>query len=244
MVVLREHLRSAERRPRTACRERSSAGEKSPVLEWAESFLFAGGSALLLLLARLSPHFWHLSLFALTPFLYRIITSSPQESPRLGFLLGLSFFGASLGHSLVEAPLVRLPTLVVGTFLFSLFGWAVGWLRERWGFSASVTALLWVGLETGLLRFGFAGGILVEPGFSDPLLHGLIGLLGFLAVSALIVVLDSFLILAVLKTLEMVERWREAVEKEASRWYAASGSKRTPEKTHLVPEGRAPPCAS
>jgi hypothetical protein len=71
-----------------------------------------------------------------------------------------------------------------------------------------------------------------------------VSLFGFLTVSALIVIVNSLLILAVLKTLEMVERWREAVEKEASRWYAASGSKRTPEKTHLVPEGRAPPCPS
>jgi apolipoprotein N-acyltransferase len=213
------------------------------VLEWAESFLFAGGSALLLLLARLSPHFWYLSLFALTPFLYRIITSSPQKSPRLGFLFGLSFFGAYLGHSLVTAPFVHSPTLAAGTLLFSLFGWAIGWSRERWGFSASVAALLWTGLEIGLLRFGFAGGILAESGFSDPFLQGLVSLFGFLTVSALIVIVNSLLILAVLKTLEMVERWREAVEKEESKWYAASGLKSMPGKTHLVPEGRAPPCA-
>ncbi len=241
MAVLQERLQHAERRPIPACNKRSSAHKDSSVLRWAESFLFAGCSALLLLIAKTFPHYWYFSFFALTPFLYRIITSPPQESPRMGFLLGLSFFGAYLGHSLVEAPLVHLPTLVVGTFLFSLFGWAVGWFRERWGFSASIAALLWVGLEMGLLKFGFAGGILVEPGFSDPFLHGLIGLLGFLAVSALIVVLDSFLILAVLKTLEMVERWREAVERGNSRRYAASGSKSMREKTHLVPEGRAPP---
>ena len=164
-----------------------------------------------------------------------------EESLRLGFLLGFSFFGACLGHSLVEAPLVHLPTLVVGTFLFSLFGWAVGWFRERWGFSASVAALLWVGLEMGLLRCGFAGGILVEPGFSDPFLHGLVGLLGFLAVSALIVVLDSFLILAVLKTLEMVGGRREAVEKDKGTGYIVRVRIPVTERVYLVPEGRAPP---
>jgi hypothetical protein len=241
VAVLREQVRPAGRRPTTACRQRSSSGENSLVLRWAKSFLFAGGSALLLFLARLFPHFWYFSLFALTPFLYRIITGSPQESPRLGFLLGLSFFGAYLGHSLVVAPFAHLPMLIAGTFLFSLFGWAVGWFRRRWGFSASAAALLWVGLETGLLRFGFAGGILAKSGLSDPLLQGLASLLGFLTVSALIVVLNSLLILAVLRTLEMVGRWREAVEKEERTWCTASGRSSPAETAYLVPEGRAPP---
>jgi hypothetical protein len=241
VVVLREHPRPAERRPTTASSKRSSAGENSLVLRWAESFLFAGGSAFLLLVAKTFPHYWYFSLFALTPFLYRIITSPPQESPRLGFLLGLSFFGASLGQSLVEAPFAHFPTLVAGTFLFSLFGWAVGWFRERWGFSASVAALLWIGLEMGLLRFGFAGGILAEPGFSNPLLRGLIGLLGCLAVSALIVVLNSLFILAVLKTLEMIQRRREGAEKHGAAGYAVRFPIPVAERVYFVPEGRAPP---
>ena len=246
MVVVRERLQPAERKPGTTCGERCSVrvGSEPLLLRWAESFLFAGCSSLLLLVARIFPHYWYFSLFALTPFLFGMITSSPGESPRLGFLLGLSFFGASLGHSLVAAPFDCLPTLIAGTALFSLFGWIAGWVRKCWGFSPSIVALLWVGLEIGLLRFGFAGGILAEPGFSDPLLHGLVGLLGFLAVSALIVVLNSVLILAVLKTLEMVGRWREAVEKEESTWYTASGWSSRAETAYLVPEGRAPPCGS
>ena len=61
-----------------------SASESSPLAAWAESFMFAGTSALLLLVANLFPHYWYVSFFALTPFLYRIIKASPGESLRLG----------------------------------------------------------------------------------------------------------------------------------------------------------------
>ncbi len=61
---------------------------------WAESFIFAGSSAILLLIANLFSSCWYFSFFALAPFLYRIIKAAPIESLRLGSLLGLSFFGA------------------------------------------------------------------------------------------------------------------------------------------------------
>ncbi len=246
MAVVRERLQPAERKPGIRCGERCSvsiSGEPL-LLRWAESFLFAGCSALLLLVARIFPHYWYFSLFALIPFLYKIIISTPGESLRLGFLLGLSLFGASLGHSLVAAPFTCLPTLIAGTALFSLFGWAAGWARKHWGFSPFVVSVLWVGLEMGLLRFGFVGGMLVESGTASQLLHSLVGLLGFIAASALIVLLNSFLILAVIKTLEMVSRRGKAVEENQSRRGAISAWSPFTEKVYLVPEDRAPPFCS
>jgi apolipoprotein N-acyltransferase len=243
VVVVRGCLRPVERKLITTYRRLYPVRLSSEpfLLRWAESFLFAGSSSLLLLIARMFPHYWFFSLFALTPFLYKIIISTPKESLRLGFLFGLSFFGASLGHSFIAAPTVCLPTLTAGTILFSLFGWAAGWARSRWGFSPFIVAVLWVGLEMGLLRFGFVDGILVESGMASPLLHGLVGLLGFLAVSALIVLLNSFLILAVLKTLERVSRRGKVSKENQSRRGAISAWSPFTEKAYLVPEDRAPP---
>ncbi|MGB2981514.1 MAG: hypothetical protein WBC77_09725, partial [Candidatus Zixiibacteriota bacterium] len=80
--------------------------DESVLATWARSFIFAGGSALLLLVANLFPDYWYFSFFALTPFLYRIIKATPGESFRLGLLFGLSFFGASATGWLGISPFV------------------------------------------------------------------------------------------------------------------------------------------
>ena len=222
----------------------NSACIKPPLASWAESFIFAGSSALLLLLATLFPQYWYFSFFALTPFLYRIIKATPGESLRLGFLFGLSFFGVSVVNSLTTSPLPSVFKLISGTALFALFGWTVGWARERWGFYPSIVAVLWVGLEMGLVKLGFVGGLFGEAGFSHPFLHGLVGLFGFLAASAIIVLLNSLLILVIVKTLE-IKRPRGKIVSEDTRileFFFTSGL--SAQKVYFVPEGRAPPIFS
>lgn len=214
---------------------------KPSLAGWAESFMFAGSSALLLLIANLFPNYWYSSFFALTPFLYRLVKSAPEESLHLGFLLGLSFFGALWWPSIIATPLVFVPKLLGGTALFSLFGWAAGWARRRWGFSPFVVAVLWVGLETGLLKLGLDGGVFGQSGFNNTFLHGLASLLGFLAISALMIALNSFLILAVLRTLEMVGVGGKAVGGHKSTWGNIFACGPFTEKVYLVPESRAPP---
>lgn len=211
---------------------------------WAESFIFAGGSALLLLIANLLPHYWHFSLFALTPFLFRIIKSTPAESLRLAFLLGLSFFGAWTVNSLVNSPLVSSLKLLSGTALFALFGWSVGWARQRWGFNPSLVAVLWVGLEIGVVKLGFSGGVLGEAEFSHPFLCSLIGLFGFLAVSAVIVLLNALLVLAFTKTLERASSSKiAAAGDDETKVFFSITRNLFSGKFYLVPEGRAPPLA-
>jgi apolipoprotein N-acyltransferase len=217
------------------------ASDDSLVAAWAESFLYAGSSALLLLLAHFFSQCWYLSFFALTPFLYRIIQASPTESLRLGFLLGLSFFGASGANSLIGSGLSAIVNLACVTGLFALFGWSTGLARKSWGFDPSIVALLWVGLEIGLLRFGFASGVLGEAGFSHPLLHGMVGLFGFVAVSAIIVLLNSVILLAVLRGLEARIVRVEAAEKSERVCSPLIVRNLFAEKVYVVPEGRAPP---
>ena len=219
----------------------NTASGKSLLTTWAESFIFAGSSALLLLIANLFPHWWYFSFFALTPVLYRIIKAAPGESLRLGFLLGLSFFGASLVNSLMISPLSSVLKLLSGTALFALFGWSVGWARERWGFYPSIVAVLWVGLEMGLVKLGFAGGLLGEAGFSQPFLHSLVGLFGFLTISAIIVLLNSLLVLAIVKTLEMTRPRGKTVAEDERILELFFIPGLSAQKVYLVPESRAPP---
>jgi apolipoprotein N-acyltransferase len=96
-------------------------------------------------------------------------------------------------------------------------------------------------LETGLRRLGFGGGVFGESGFSHPFLHGFAGLLGFLAVSALIVALNSFLVLAVLGTLEMIRVGKKAVGGDQTTWGVIPACSLVTDKVYLVSESRAPP---
>jgi hypothetical protein len=227
---------------------------KPPLATWAESFIFAGSSALLLLVANLFPHWWYFSFFALTPFLYKIISAkggsasggkaAPDESFRLGFLLGLSFFGASAVNSLFTSPLASVLKLISGTALFALFGWTVGWARQRWGFNPSIVAMLWVGLELGLVKVGFVGGLLGKAEFSQPFFGGLVALFGGLTVSAIIVLLNSLLVLAIVKTLEITRPKGKTTAKDERTWVLFFVRNLFAEKVYLVPESRAPPFLS
>jgi apolipoprotein N-acyltransferase len=218
---------------------------KPPLVTWAESFIFAGTSALLLLIANLFPDYWYFSFFALTPFLYRIIKASPSESLRLGILFGLSFFAVSefgsIGFvgAIHESPLLK---SIFGTGLFALFGWIVGWARKRWGFNPSIVALLWVGLEIGLVKLGFVEGLLGKAELSHPFFSGLVALFGFLTVSAIIVLFNSLLVLLFIKTLEVTRPRGKVVQEEEKIWNLLSTPGFFPQKVYLVPEGRAPPC--
>ena len=214
---------------------------KPSLLAWAESFIFAGTSALLLLIANFFPDYWYFSFFALTPFLYRIIKASASESLRLGLLFGLSFFTVSVINSPMVSPIRSLLTLLCGTGLFALFGWAVGWARKRWGFNPSIVALLWVGLEIGLVKLGFINGFFGETEFSNPFFGCLVGLFGFLTVSAIIVLFNSLLVLLFIKTLEVTISRGKVVREEEKIWSLLSTPGFSTQKVYLVPEGRAPP---
>jgi hypothetical protein len=214
---------------------------KSLLVTWAESFIFAGSSAVLLLLVNLFPQYWYVSFFALTPFLFRIIKAAPAESLRLGFLFGLSFFAVSIIDSPLGYPVPPLLKLLCGTALFALFGWSVGWARHRWGFNPAIVALAWVGLEVGLASLGLVRGLLGETGLSHPFFGGLFALFGFLSVSAIIVLLNSLLVLLILKTLSLKIPRGKIVQEDERRTDLFSAPWFFTERAYLVPEGRAPP---
>ncbi|MGB2804193.1 MAG: hypothetical protein WBD64_04770 [Candidatus Zixiibacteriota bacterium] len=215
--------------------------DESVLATWARSFIFAGSSAFLLSVANLFPHWWYFSFFALTPFLFRIIRATPGESFRLGLLFGLSFFGASATGWLGISPFVAVVRLLCGTALFALFGWTVGRARQRWGFNPSLIAVLWVGLEMGLTKLGFASGLVGETGLAHPFLHGLAGLLGLLATSAVIVLLNSLLVLAIVNTIQAARTGIKTAIEDVRTWDLLFVFNFFTQKAYLVPEGRAPP---
>jgi hypothetical protein len=217
------------------------AGDRSSLATWSESFICAGGSAFLLRVATLFPNYWYVSFFALAPLLLRVVKAGARECLRLGLIFGLSFFTLSMIGSPAASPLPSLLKLLSGTVLFTLFGWTVGQARLRLGFNPFILVFLWTGLELGLIRIGFVGGVLGEAGFSHPVFRGLVALCGFLTVSAFVVLLNSLLVLAIVKTLQLRKpRGRTPLELERI-LDLVSRAGVFAERVYLVADSRAPP---
>jgi len=211
-------------------------------LLWAESFTFAGASACLLLVARLFPDYWYLSLIALLPFLVRVYRASAKEALRLGFLLGFTFFLVSGLNTLPLTPFLSIAKILAGAALFAAFGCAVGWTRQRWGFNPTIVALLWVGFELSLTRLGFVSSMLGEAEFSGPFFHGLAALFGFLIISFIVVLCNSLIVAAIDKAISLVKTRRFVRSVGERTWPLYSPNGFFAQKFYLVPEGRGPPC--
>ncbi|MBI5867161.1 MAG: hypothetical protein HZB43_02530 [candidate division Zixibacteria bacterium] len=218
------------------------ASPPSPVPDCASCFLYAGASALLLLLAHAS-NCWYLSFVALIPFLYKSNRSNEAIGLKLGFFMGLSFLTVSGIDTLVTTPWIALLRISIGTALFSLFGWTLARVRHHWGFQPVLAALLWVALEAGLMQTGFDNGLFAETelSLSVPMWHSIATLFGCLIV-ALIIVLINSLLLAALETAVAIVRARGHLTTEGkSNWDLILSPGLVTQSLRLVSEERGPP---
>ncbi len=225
--------------PSSVCRSNGSR-----VVVWAEDFLFAGSSALLLLLSCLWPDLWFLSFLALVPFLHRIVHAHPRQALRLGFLLGVSYFAINLANPLYTDPGATLLRLVIAIGLCAAFGWSVAMARRRWGFNPLLTALLWVVFELILIRAGFAHGLLAELDVGTGLLFRSGILFGFLAISFIVVLINAIVVQAIEKVISLA-RARGTVYPESERtWDPFLVPGLAAQKLYLAASNRAPPFAN
>lgn len=214
----------------------------SNAFQWASGFLFAGTSALLLLLSNLFPAYGYISILALLPFLYKVVKADRRAALRLGFLFGLAFFSISFIGSLLTAPFAAILKLGSGIALFALFGWAASWAKEKYGFNPLTVALLWVVFELALIKTGTFDGVFSEAQPTAGFFYKAALLFGFLAISFVIVLFDSLLILAAEKTVALLAKAGQVLLPEFEKIFDFSPAfGPLPQKVYLVPEGRAPP---
>ncbi|HXF49324.1 MAG TPA: hypothetical protein VNL73_07865 [Verrucomicrobiae bacterium] len=210
----------------------------------ADNFLFAGSSALLLLVANLFPNYWYLSFFALVPFLYRIIRLDALSTLQLGLFFGFSFFSIWKLSDLLVAPLITVLTISLGTVLFALFAWAVARAKEHFGFNPLFVALFWVGFELCLLKLGVfsVGAGSPRPFVGEaPFFHGLSVLFGFLAVSFVIVLVNSILVFAIEKAISLTKARGQGAWECESVWDLAPQPGLFAQKVYPTPQNRGPP---
>lgn len=212
-----------------------------PIGGLAGNFLFAGSSALLLLIGNLFPNYWYLSFFALIPFLYRIIRLNALGVLQLGLFFGFTFFSIYKLPDLFAAPLRTILAVCLGTVLFALFAWVVACAKEKFGFNPLFVALLWVLFELGLIKFLAEENSYFHPSTSLGVFDGLSVLFGFLAVSFVIVLVNSLLVFAIEKTVSLAKARGQGVWENESVWDLTSIPGLFAQKVYLIPSVRSPP---
>ncbi len=163
-------------------------------IEVACDFLYAGSSALLLLVPVLRPELWMLAFLALTPLFYRLVRIPPGQAARVGVLFGLSYFTVYLSGTFAANPLGNLATLGVGTSLLAAFAWVVTRAQARIGFNPLITAFLWFLLEAILIWSGLGNGLVsAVPGPETVFAQGSV-LFGFLFTTFVIVFINALVV--------------------------------------------------
>lgn len=163
----------------------------------AEDFLYSGTSALFLLVANLFPGYWYFSFIALFPFLWKVNQASAKEAFRLGFLLGLTFFTFWSLDTYSSFTISTILNILGGTFLFALWGWSVGLIKQYFGFNPVIISGLWVFFELALIRLGYNSGLLTHSTPSTPFFLRLAALFGFGIISFIVVLFNSVLVKAI-----------------------------------------------
>jgi apolipoprotein N-acyltransferase len=214
---------------------------KTGLLPWAEDFIFAGTSAVLLLIANLFSSYWYFCFLALLPLIYRISRASLISSIRLGFLFGFSFSCILAINPLIISPLATALKIIPAVLVFTLFAGSVGWIRLRYGFNPVLVAVLWAGFEFGLVNLGFYEGLFGQAKFSLPVFSAISTIFGFIIISFIIVLANSLIILAIEKVVSFIKESDTTLRPEALDWYIGGPCRAPGENLYLIPESRAPP---
>lgn len=163
-------------------------------LRWAENFLCAGSSALLISIPHVWPGLWFFALFALVPFLWRVTRVNLKESLALGGLLAASYafvvFSADFwGFS--NSNLLTLAGLIV---LFALYSAFVSTVKKHLGFNAIFIAALWLPIEYVISHFSGLGYLFSIAPDESGLMYRLGSLFGLLMVSFVVVIVNALIV--------------------------------------------------
>ena len=210
----------------------------------AEDFIYAGISAVLLLLINLSDAYWFLCFVALMPLIIRLSRASVVSSIRTGLLFGISYLLTLSINSLFIDLWPTILGICLGCVLISGLTGIVGWIRQRYGFNPVLTAVILVIIELGLIQIGLVESLLGEVHLSLPIFGAVSTLFGFVIVSFIIVLTNSLLLAAITKIVGYVNKDdRKYPENVNARWFSIDKSGYS-EVLNLVPDSRGPPSNS
>ncbi len=178
-----------------------SQGLQKPIAEqrslsWAEDFLYASVSSLLLIVARLLTQFSPLYLLALLPYVWRTLHANRPRSIRLGALLATSFALVAYADNLADNPWAFTFKLFYLNLIFISYGVAVHRARKVFGASPLFVIYLWLPIEYCLNNLAGEGKLFAISSVEPSLILRLNVLLDLLIIPLAIILLNPLLLLA------------------------------------------------
>ena len=117
------------------------------LLQFLMHFIFAGSSALILSIAYIYTDFWFIYIFALLPFLYRIINTDLRGSVISGLFLALSIVFVIFSSSFISTPVAFALRILFLCLTFAAFSVAINRLKKYFILSFLLFAILCYPLE-------------------------------------------------------------------------------------------------
>lgn len=160
-------------------------------------FICAGLSAFILSISHFYSGIWFVSLFALIPFLWRVIKTNLYDSIILGVILGSCCIFIAYPEEVFNSPLTFLFRFFSLSFIFSAFGIGVNRVNKYLGLNPVIIAALWLPLEYLISNNSISGSIFIFTGNQSEVIARFSSLFGFLMVSFAIVMINSLILIII-----------------------------------------------
>jgi len=214
------------------------------ILFAVNTFIYAGLSALLLLLSNLYSTLWFLSFFALIPLLIRGFRSNKAESILLGTLFGLIYFTIN-SLQLIDGHLIAIFTkILIGTLLSAGFVYSIYFIKKNFGLNPVFISILWIAFEFVLIKLGFINDLLGGEVLSQRYFYGISTLFGFLIISLIIVIINALLIIAVNRFMCWAKSRQAQMPVGERTWNLYTKVGFFADNFYLSPDNRGPPICS
>ena len=211
------------------------------ILFVVNTFIYAGSTALLLLMSQLYSAFWFFSFVALIPLLIKAFKSKKEEAILLGALFGLIYFTI---HSLqiIDGNLfIILIKIIFGTILSTGFVYTVCLIKNNFRLNIILISILWVAFELILIKLGFIDSLLGGEILSQKYFYGISTLFGFLIISLIIVTFNALLIITVHKIIYLAKSQQAEMSVSGRIWNLYTEVGVFAGKYYLNPDSRGPP---
>jgi apolipoprotein N-acyltransferase len=207
----------------------------------SENFLCAGSSALLVAVAQLHPEYWYASLFALIPFLWRVIRAGLPQAIVLGAMLATSYTFVALPAHAWVTPGAFVFQLLGLNLLFAFYAIVVNRIGKHIGFNAVFIAALWLPLEYALSHYAGLGSLFALSADESGLLVRIGSLFGMLMISFVVVLVNTVILIFLRHAAQALLCKSLLVFKDKRKTYLSFKEILFETRRYYFPSPRAPP---
>lgn len=168
-----------------------------PLLQFLLHFIFSGSSALILSIAYIYTDIWFVYIFALLPFLLRVINTDFKGSVINGVFLTLGLVFVTLSGEILKAPVSYTCNILLICFTFTALSVIINRLRRYFALSFLLFIVLCFPLEYFHKSYFEFNAIFKTLRNDAGFLFRAVSLFGFIFISFLIIAVNSLLLLLI-----------------------------------------------